>query len=94
MVGGVKPNGKNGWAIGEDREYYNEWEQDEVDSHSLYTLLENEIIPSFFKKDEKNVPVEWLSRIKHSMKTIIPVFNTDRMVRDYMERYYIKCMES
>ncbi|MFC1569016.1 alpha-glucan family phosphorylase [bacterium] len=83
-------DGKNGWAIGEDKEYYNEWEQDETDSHSLYQLLENELIPLFFKRDENNVPAEWLKWVKHSMETIIPVFNTDRMVRDYVEQYYLK----
>ncbi len=86
-------NQHNGWAIGEDREYYNEWEQDEADSHSLYTLLENEIIPLFFRRDGNNVPAEWLKLVRNSMKTIIPVFNTDRMVRDYMEQYYVQCMK-
>jgi starch phosphorylase len=86
-------DGKNGWAIGEDREYYNEWEQDEADSHSLYTLLETEIIPSFFKRNKQNLPAEWISRIKYSMKSIIPLFNTDRMVCNYMENYYIQCMQ-
>jgi len=85
-------DGKNGWAIGEDREYYNEWEQDEADSHSLYQLLENEIVPLFFQRNKSNVPAEWLQWVKRSMKMIIPFFNTDRMVRDYMEQYYIKTM--
>ena len=82
-------NGKNGWAIGEDKEYYNEWEQDEADSYSLYKLLENDLIPLFFNRNEKKVPVEWLNRVRQSMKTIIPRFNTDRMVGDYVEQFYL-----
>jgi len=79
----------NGWAIGEDREYYNEWEQDEADSQSLYNLLEHVIIPLYYKKDKNGLPVEWIERMKASMRTVIPMFNTHRMLQEYMEQMYL-----
>lgn len=79
----------NGWAIGEDREYYNEWEQDEADSQSLYNLLEHAIIPLYYKRDGNGLPVEWIQRMKTSMRTILPVFNTHRMLQEYMEQMYL-----
>jgi starch phosphorylase len=82
-------DGTNGWAIGEDREYYNEWEQDEADSQSLYNLLEHVIIPLYYKKDKNNISPEWIERMKASMKTIIPMFNTHRMLQEYMEQMYL-----
>ncbi|MBN1780431.1 alpha-glucan family phosphorylase [bacterium] len=86
-------DGSNGWSIGEDREYYNSWEQDEADSRSIYETLEKVILPLFFKRDEDGVPAEWLEIVKNSIKTILPVFNTDRMVRDYTMNYYKNMMK-
>jgi starch phosphorylase len=85
-------NGKNGWAIGEDRDYYNEMEQDEADSNSLYHLLENEVAPLFYKRDSGGLPVDWLQKMKESMRSIIPVFNTNRMLKEYTDRMYIPSM--
>lgn len=86
-------DGKNGWAIGEDKEYYNEVEQDDADSRSLYRILEEEIIPLFYERDEQNLPGKWISRMKESMRGLIPVYNTDRMLNEYMEQLYLKCLK-
>ena len=81
-------NGNNGWAIGEDCEYYNEYEQDWADSQSLYHVLENEVIPTFYHRDDQGLPSRWIQMMKESMRSLIPVFNTCRMVKDYVERMY------
>ncbi len=82
-------NQKNGWAIGRGEEYDDQGYQDEVESHSLYNILEKEVIPAFYNRGADQLPREWISRIKESMKTICPQFNTNRMVRDYTEKFYL-----
>ena len=86
-------NGHNGWAIGEDREMVSPNLQDEQDAESLYDTLENEIIPTFYDRDPKEMSHEWIGRIKDSMKTNIPQFSTRRMVKEYVERLYIKALK-
>lgn len=81
-----------GWAIGEDKTYYHEVEQDENDSRSLYQILENEIIPLYYNQDENGVPAGWVKKMKSSMQRIIPQFNTDRMLMEYLEKMYIPSM--
>ncbi len=83
-------NGKNGWAIGKGEEYEDLNYQDEVESQSLYNILEKEIIPMFYERGADWLPRAWISRIKESMKTILPQFNTNRMVRDYTEKFYLE----
>jgi starch phosphorylase len=86
-------NGQNGWAIGEGREYYNQDVQSEADSLSLYSLLEDEIVPLFFERDEHNLPHRWLSTMKEAIRTCAPTFSTRRMVKEYTTRYYIRAIE-
>ncbi len=86
-------NGKNGWAIGEDRDPESPEIQDVADAEKLYSTLENEIIPLYYKRDIKDVPREWLARMKESIKTITPQFSTRRMVKEYVERLYLKALD-
>ena len=81
-------NGKNGWAIGEDRIYYDEFEQDEADSKSLYHLLENEVVHKFYELDEDGLPSKWLEMVKESMGTLIPEFSSQRMLEEYARNMY------
>jgi len=81
-------NSDNGWAIGKGEEYADLGYQDEVESLSLYNILENEVMPSFYDRGIDGLPREWLARIRESMKTINAEFNTNRMVKDYTEKYY------
>jgi len=83
-------NANNGWAIGKGEVYDDHGYQDDVESLSLYNILEMEVIPMFYNRGLDGLPREWLARIKESMKTLNPVFNTNRMVKDYAEKYYIK----
>lgn len=81
-------NGHNGWAIGEGRVYDDPAYQDHVESEALYNLLEREIIPLFYERTSDGLPRKWLARVKESMRTLCPVFNTNRMVREYTEKMY------
>ena len=81
-------DGKNGWAIGEGRTYENPDLQDELDSSTLYSLLEEEIVPLFFQRDASGVPLGWLERVRHCLSSIPPTFDTDRMVAEYQQQAY------
>jgi len=87
-------NGHNGWAIGEDKEMDSQSIQDAQDAESLYDTLENEIIPMFYDRDSREISHEWINRVKDSMKTNIPQFSTRRMVKEYVERLYVKALQS
>jgi glycogen phosphorylase len=82
-------NGKNGWAIGEDNHPDSIAEQDHRDAMNLYDVLENHVIPEFYDREGNGLPRRWISRIRHTMATLIPVYNTDRMVEEYVNKYYM-----
>src|SRR5215211_4692155 len=85
-------NGHNGWAIGEDKELDSQSVQDAQDAESLYNTLENEIIPLYYDRDSEEISHDWVARMKDSMKTNIPQFSTRRMVKEYVERLYVKAL--
>ncbi len=80
--------GVNGWAIGEDLHTSNQELQDQLDSESLYRLLETEIIPMYYDRDGDGLPRQWVQRMKGSLRTNAPRFNTARMVQDYINQIY------
>jgi glycogen phosphorylase len=82
-------DGKNGWAIGEEREYHDQNVQAEADSLSLYRILEEELIPSFFEHGNDDVPHHWVSTMKDAIRTCMPQFSMRRMVKEYTTRYYV-----
>ncbi len=82
-------DGTNGFAIGEDSQPDNIEEQDRVDSANLYKVLTEQIIPMFYNRCEKGIPREWIQRIRRAMVTLVPQFTTNRMVREYTEKYYL-----
>ncbi len=83
-------NGRNGWAIGDDTDYGNPNLQDRKDAESLYNTLENEIIPVYYnERSADNLPVEWIARMKESIRTVAPQFSMRRMVKEYTERLYL-----
>ncbi|MBD1878632.1 alpha-glucan family phosphorylase [Coleofasciculus sp. FACHB-T130] len=85
---GQDGKGSNGWAIGEDAHTSDQELQDRIDSESLYHLLEEEIVPLYYDQDEKGVPHRWIQMMKASIKTNSPLFNTDRMIADYVTQVY------
>ena len=82
-------NGKNGWAIGEERDYRDQEIQAEDDSNSLYDILEQDIIPTFFDQDSDGVPHRWISYMKEAIRTCAPQFSMRRMVKDYTNHFYV-----
>jgi len=82
-------DGENGWAIGNGEEYDDLSYQDEVESKALYDLLEFEIIPLFYDRGRDGLPRKWIERMNASIKTICPQFNTNRMVEEYTEKFYL-----
>ncbi|MCS7087868.1 MAG: alpha-glucan family phosphorylase [Thermoflexales bacterium] len=81
-------NGKNGWAIGEDRDYDDPEAQDRADAESLYNILEEEIVPLYYATGSDDIPHEWLKRVRESMRTIMPQFSTRRMLKQYVSEMY------
>lgn len=82
-------DGENGFAIGDGRTHVSQEEQDRRDSASLYDVLENQVLPAFFERDQHGVPRGWIRRMKRAFKTMGWRFNTDRMVMDYTRECYL-----
>jgi starch phosphorylase len=81
-------NERNGWAIGEEKQYESSDTQDAADAESLYHTLEHQIIPLYYNRDPKEMSREWIVRMKDAMKTVIPQFSMRRMVKEYVEKFY------
>ena len=82
-------DGTNGWAIGNDSSQSDSEEQDQADWESLFGILTNEVIPLFFDRDPQGIPRFWIEKIRRAMQTLIPQYNTDRMVAEYVTKYYL-----
>lgn len=79
-----------GWAIGAGEEYEDRAYQDEVESKGIFDVLENEIVPLFYEQSKDNLPRAWIAKMKQSMMKLGPMFNTNRMVQEYTDRFYMK----
>ena len=82
-------DGDNGWAIGAGEEYTDLGYQDEVESRALYELFENDLTPMFYTRGGDGLPRAWIRRMKRCISTLVPVFNTNRMVEEYLEQCYV-----
>ena len=82
-------DGTNGFGIGEDSHPDNVADQDRQDSAALYRVLTEQIVPMFYNRDVQGIPREWLQRVRQAMKTLVPQFTTDRMVKEYTRKYYL-----
>ena len=79
-----------GWAIGGGENYANHDYQDTVESEALYDLLEKQVVPMFYDRDDASgVPHTWVAWMKKNMRLLLPFFNTNRMVADYCDKYYV-----
>jgi starch phosphorylase len=83
-------DGTNGFAIGDDSHPQNIEEQDQLDSANLYTALTEKVMPLFYERDANGIPRKWIQMIRRAMVTLVPQFNTWRMVQDYANNYYLK----
>ncbi len=87
-------NGENGWAIGGETTLPDEEAQDAADTESLFSLLEKEIAPLFYKRDERDLPRDWIHKMKECIATLAPVFSTRRMLKDYTNQMYVPAMKA
>ncbi len=78
-----------GWAIGDGREHGSDPEWDRVEAEQIYSLLENEIIPMFYQRDQAGVPGAWIERVRQSMSRLTPQFSANRAVREYTDTHYV-----
>lgn len=78
-----------GWAIGDGREHGDDPSWDAAEAETLYGLLEREVIPEFYTRDEYGVPRRWVARMRESMARLTPAFSTNRAVRQYTDEHYI-----
>ncbi|MCQ2310647.1 MAG: alpha-glucan family phosphorylase [Paludibacteraceae bacterium] len=79
-----------GWALTDKRTYENQAHQDQLDAATIYTMLENEIIPLYYAKNSKGYSPDWIQTIKNSITQITPFYTTKRMMDDYFDRFYNK----
>lgn len=78
-----------GWALGDGQEHGDDPAWDATEAQALYDLLEREVIPEFYTRDEQGIPNAWVARMRESMARLTPRFSTNRTVREYTERYYL-----
>ncbi|HCH76424.1 MAG TPA: DUF3417 domain-containing protein, partial [Pseudomonas sp.] len=76
-----------GWAVGDGLEH--EPEHDAADAEQLYRLLEEQVVPCFYQRDQQDIPTAWVKRMRRSMSALVERFSADRTVREYTERYYL-----
>lgn len=78
-----------GWALGDRQEHRDTAAWDAAEAEQLYRLLEEEVVPSFYKRDVNGLPREWIARMRKSMAQLTAHYSSNRMVREYTERFYI-----
>ena len=78
-----------GWALGDGREHDDDPAWDAAEAEALYDLLEHEVIPEFYTRDEQGVPTAWVKRMRESMARLTPRFCSSRAVREYTEQHYL-----
>ncbi len=78
-----------GWAIGDGQEHGDDPECDVKDANALYTLLEHEVVPEFYQRNEQGIPVQWIKRMRQSMAQLTPRFSVTRAVVEYTEQLYL-----
>ena len=78
-----------GWALGDGREHGDDPQWDAAEAEALYQLLEQEVIPEFYSRDDRGVPVAWVERMRASMAALTGRFSAARTVREYTEEFYL-----
>jgi starch phosphorylase len=83
-----------GWAIGDRLEHDGDPAWDCLEANDLYQILEQEVIPCFYRRDAHGIPREWVAHIRASMADLTPHFSANRMLREYVENYYLELANS
>jgi glycogen phosphorylase len=78
-----------GWALGDGREHGEDPAWDAAEAEALYTLLEREVIPAFYTRDQQGIPTAWVAKMRESMARLTPRFSAGRAVREYTQGYYL-----
>lgn len=78
-----------GWALGDGREHGEDSARDAAEAEQLYDLLEEQVIPEFYSRDDNDIPRTWLARVRESMASLSPHYSANRSVREYVERCYL-----
>lgn len=78
-----------GWALGDGNEHGDDPAWDAIEADALYDLLEREVIPEFYTRDEHGIPTAWVKRMRESMARLTPRFSANRTVREYTEQHYL-----
>ena len=81
---------KAGWALTKKRTYQNQEYQDQLDAATIYSILETEILPLYYDKNEAGYSEEWIKYIKNSISQIAPHYTMKRQLDDYYDRFYNK----
>jgi starch phosphorylase len=78
-----------GWALGDGCEHEEDPARDAIEASQLYDLLEHQIVPEFYARDDNNMPRTWVARVRESMACLTPLYSANRSVREYVERFYL-----
>jgi glycogen phosphorylase len=78
-----------GWAIGDGREHGDDPAWDAAEADQLYSVLEHEVIPAFYDRDQQGVPRRWVAKMRESLARLTPQFSANRTVREYTEEHYL-----
>jgi starch phosphorylase len=78
-----------GWAIGDGLEHGDDQVWDRIEAETMYSLLEQEVVPEFYERADNGVPSKWLARVRESMARLTPQFSANRAIRNYTEEHYL-----
>jgi starch phosphorylase len=78
-----------GWALGDGQEHHDDPAWDAAEALALYDLLERQVVPEFYNRDENGIPRAWVAKMRESMARLTPQFSANRTVREYTEKYYL-----
>jgi len=83
-----------GWALGDKLEHDSDPAWDDIEAGKLYDILEQQVVPEFYNRNQNNVPERWVARMRKSMALLTPRFSANRTVREYTEQYYLPAAAS
>jgi glycogen phosphorylase len=78
-----------GWALGDGQEHHDDPAWDAAEAEALYDVIERQVIPEFYTRNEQGIPTAWVARMRESMSRLTPRYSADRAVREYTEQYYL-----
>ena len=87
-------DGENGWAIPTADSAGDAAERDDLEAEAMYDLIEHQIAPRFYDRNDEGVPTRWVESIRHTLATLSPALSADRMVKEYVNRLYIPAASS